>query len=235
MSQVIEHIRQDLKTSVDSHTKATGHKAFKEDVKTYGVKMAMVNKLAKQHFAGLDDRRKPAVFLHCEELWCSGVLEEAIVACRWAHAVHAAYKPDDIEIFERWLGSYVSNWAVCDTFCNHAVGALLETFPKTVKRLKTWTGSSNRWMRRGAAVSLIAPAKKGKFLEDILDIADRLRLDQDDLVQKGYGWLLKVASQAHQQEIYDYVMSHKQDMPRTALRYAIEKMPPTLRVKAMAR
>jgi 3-methyladenine DNA glycosylase AlkD len=106
-------------------------------------------------------------------------------------------------------------------------------YPENISKLKGFTGSDNRWMRRAAAVSLIIPAKKGKFLHDILEIADKLLLDQDDLVQKGYGWLLKAASQAHQQEIFDYVMKHRSTMPRTALRYAIEKMPKELKIQAM--
>lgn len=58
-------------------------------------------------------------------------------------------------------------------------------------------------------------------------------LDKDDLVQKGYGWMLKAASEAHQKEVFGYVMKNKGNMPRTALRYAIEKMPKELRAKAM--
>jgi 3-methyladenine DNA glycosylase AlkD len=53
------------------------------------------------------------------------------------------------------------------------------------------------------------------------------------MVQKGYGWMLKVASQSHQNEVFDFVMEHRQGMPRTALRYAIEKMPPERRKTAM--
>ena len=58
-------------------------------------------------------------------------------------------------------------------------------------------------------------------------------MDTDDLVRKGYGWMLKSASQAHQQEVFAYVMRHKDAMPRTALRYAIEKMPGDLKARAM--
>lgn len=74
---------------------------------------------------------------------------------------------------------------------------------------------------------------EGKFLDDIFEIAGILLLDRDDMVQKGYGWILKAASQAHQEEVFNYVMQHKAVMPRTALRYAIEKMPPALRTMAM--
>jgi len=90
-------------------------------------------------------------------------------------------------------------------------------------------------MRRAAAVTLILPARKGKFLDDIFEIADSLLLDTDDLVQKGYGWMLKEASKKHQKQVFDYIMKNKDKMPRTALRYAIEKMPPDLRKQAMAK
>ncbi len=88
-------------------------------------------------------------------------------------------------------------------------------------------------MRRAAAVSLIIPARNGKFLADIFEIADLLLTDADDLVQKGYGWMLKVAANKHEQEVFEYVMKHKSLMPRTALRYAIEKMPADLKARAM--
>ena len=58
-------------------------------------------------------------------------------------------------------------------------------------------------------------------------------MDRDDMVQKGYGWMLKEASKPHQRQVFDFVMSHKAVMPRTALRYAIEKMPQDLRAQAM--
>ena len=88
-------------------------------------------------------------------------------------------------------------------------------------------------MKRAAAVSLIIPAKKGHFLNEIFTISDRLLPDKDDMVQKGYGWMLKEASKLHQDEVYQYVLEHRKDMPRTALRYAIEKMPPELKAEAM--
>lgn len=67
------------------------------------------------------------------------------------------------------------------------------------------------------------------------EIADTLLLDKDDMVQKGYGWMLKATSEANQKRVFEYVMSKKGVMPRTSLRYAIEKMPQELRTKAMAK
>ncbi|MFW5770056.1 MAG: DNA alkylation repair protein, partial [Spirochaetota bacterium] len=111
----------------------------------------------------------------------------------------------------------------------------IEMYPVYLEKLKGWTGSKNRWAKRASAVSLIVPAKRGMFLEDVFQIADALLKDDDDLVQKGYGWMLKVASHQHQQEVFEYVMKHRAVMPRTALRYAIEKMPKDLRARAMAK
>jgi 3-methyladenine DNA glycosylase AlkD len=53
------------------------------------------------------------------------------------------------------------------------------------------------------------------------------------MVQKGYGWMLKAASETHQKEVFDFVMKNKSAMPRTSLRYAIEKMPAEMKAKAM--
>jgi 3-methyladenine DNA glycosylase AlkD len=106
-------------------------------------------------------------------------------------------------------------------------------YPGFLSGLKIFAKSENRWMRRAAAVTLIIPARKGKFLKDIFEIADILLLDKDDLVQKGYGWMLKAASQAHLQEVYHYVIKNKKVMPRTSLRYAIEKMPKEMKEVAM--
>ena len=108
-------------------------------------------------------------------------------------------------------------------------------YPEYIARLKQWAGLENRWVKRAAAVTLVLPARRGGFLNDIFQIADILLLDKDDLVQKGYGWMLKEASRQHQQEVLDYVIQHKKEMPRTALRCAIEKMPSELRQQAMSK
>ena len=71
------------------------------------------------------------------------------------------------------------------------------------------------------------------MLEGIFEIADGLLTDRDDLVQKGYGWMLKAAAESHRLEVFGFVLRHKTTMPRTALRYAIEKMPPDLKRRAM--
>jgi 3-methyladenine DNA glycosylase AlkD len=233
MSETIENIRKDLVIHSDEKTKKSGEKFFKEGVVMYGVKGANIHLIEREHYKKLTDKSKAVVFRYCDELWISGVIEEQIIACLWSYKVRKDYKPEDFLIFRNWIEKYVSNWATCDTLCNQTVGAFILKYPYFLPELKVWAVSDNKWMRRASAVSLIVPAKKGMFLNEILELADILLLDKDDMVQKGYGWMLKVSSQAYQKEIFDYIISRKDNMPRTSLRYAIEKMPLWLRSIAM--
>lgn len=232
-SSIVSEIRRELADNADEKTRDGGKNYFKEEIRLYGVKTAAVSKIAKERFKAIKDKEKNDIFALCEELWSSGYMEESFIAANWAYFLRKRYEPSDFSVFERWVEKYVSNWASCDTLCNHAVGEYVERYPQYVKELKRWAKSKNRWMRRASAVSLILPARRGMFLKDIFEIADILLLDRDDLVQKGCGWMLKEASKAHQKEVFDYIMANKKEMPRTALRYAIEKMPPALKKKAM--
>jgi 3-methyladenine DNA glycosylase AlkD len=234
MSMIIQKVRKELRENADEKTKKSFQRFFKERVVFYGVKSAVVVKIAKENFKQIKDLPKEKIFDLCEELFKSGYCEEAWVAANWANWIKK-YERDDFEIFEKWIEKYIDNWAECDTLCNHTVGDFIEQYPVYIKRLKKWTKSKNRWVKRAAAVSLIVPARRGKYLKDVFEIADKLLEDQDDMVQKGYGWLLKEASRIHQKEVFDYVVKNKKIMPRTALRYAIEKMPADLRKKAMER
>ncbi len=233
MNSILNTIRKELKKASDPHTKATGQNFFKEKVKIHGVKTALVTKIAKTYDKDILERDKKEVFAVCEELWQSGYMEESFIACHYSYLVRKNYEPADFAVFEKWVKKYVSNWASCDTLCNHTIGAFMEMYPKYLENLKKWARSENRWVKRASAVTLIVPARHGKYLKDIFEMSDILLLDKDDLVQKGYGWMLKAASEIHQKEVFDYVMKNKTAMPRTALRYSIEKMPEALRKKAM--
>jgi 3-methyladenine DNA glycosylase AlkD len=235
MTQIIENLRSELISNADEEVKKSGERFFREAVKLYGIKSAVVMKIGKEHYSHLKDKSKTEIFSLCEELWKSGIMEESFVACNWSYYVHKNYDLSDFEVFDRWVNKYVGNWASCDTLCNHSVGTLVEMYPSLITKLKGWARSQNRWVKRASAVSLIVPARKGKFPEDIFEIADILHSDSDDMVQKGYGWMLKAASQAHQDKVFRYVMSRKATMPRTSLRYAIEKMPSELKVQAMSK
>jgi 3-methyladenine DNA glycosylase AlkD len=233
MNEIIVKIRQTLIENADEKSRKQSEYFFKEPITVYGVKSATVQKIAKEIFTELKDKPKAEILAVCEKLWQSGYMEESFVACVWSEKLGKKLEPADFEILERWIKNYVSNWASCDTLCNHTVGDFVMMYPEFISKLKEFALSENRWVKRAAAVSLIVPARKGLFLNDIFEIANILLLDKDDMVQKGYGWMLKSASQAHQQAVFEYVMSKKAVMPRTALRYAIEKMPDELKKLAI--
>lgn len=233
MTDVIEKLRSELQLHSDEETKAVSKRFFKETVNVYGIKTALVSKIGKETFKEIAHLSKDEIFDICEKLWQSDMLEETFIACEWTYSKRKEFTASDIFRFQSWIEKYVTNWASCDTFCNHSVGYIVEKFPENMKVLKEIAHSQNRWMRRAAAVSLIIPARKGLFKEDIFEIAKILLLDSDDMVQKGYGWMLKACSQAYQNDVFDFVNMHKATMPRTSLRYAIEKMPESLRKEAM--
>lgn len=233
MESITGEVRRLLQENADEETRNSSQRFFKESVAVYGVKSAGVRKIAKQMLALLKNKTKDDVFRLCEGLWRSGYLEETGIACEWSYHLHESYLPADFKVFEGWLDAYVHNWAACDTLCNHTIGTFVEMYPEFIAELKTWSTAENRWKKRAAAVTLIIPARKGLFLPDIFDIAQTLLLDPDDLVQKGYGWMLKAASEAHPSEVFDFVFSRKDVMPRTAFRYSLEKMPREWREKAM--
>lgn len=165
-----------------------------------------------------------------ERTWAPGV-----VAYDWAYRVRKGYSESTFDTFERWLKTYVTGWGDCDDFCTHAFGALLAQHGGTLfPRLVAWTQDPNFAVRRAAAVSLIYPIKKrlDKGLDPFL-IADRLMHDSHYLVLKGYGWMLKELSEVNPDIVYDYLQANRHHMPRTAFRYALEKLDPDRRAALM--
>jgi 3-methyladenine DNA glycosylase AlkD len=185
MNTTISQIRIDLKKRSDEKTREGAKRFFKESIQLYGVKTAITTQIGKKYFKEIKHKNKSEIFSMCEELWKSGYIEESFIACHWSYAIHKKYERNDLKLFEKWISHHVTNWASCDTFCNHTVGEFIEMFPEDINVLKKWASSKNRWMKRAAAVSLIVPAKNGKFLNDVFEIADLLITDADDMVQKG--------------------------------------------------
>lgn len=233
--QLINELRQGLKEKIDPKALEVSKHFYKEgeEAKVYGIRMAEVHKMGKLFYQQIKEMPKEDIYEIAEKLWESDYLEETVIACICTELLHKKYEPTDFKLFEHWVKDYVADWVSCDTLCSQTLGSFIIMYPQYLKELKKWAKSSNRWVKRAAAVTLILPARKGLFLNDVFEIANILLLDKDDMVQKGYGWMLKVSSQTYQKEVYEFVIANKAVMPRTALRYAIEKMPPDLRKEAM--
>jgi len=254
---IVADIRQELRKNIDHEYRDSVRKFTKKEDRNdrvihYGVKTPIVRKnntnsvsvsetlsfdsvVSAKYYSLIKKKPKEEIFKICEDLLKSGCSEEKTIAFDWAFRLRKHYEESDFNIFESWLEKYVTGWGSCDDLCTHAFGAFIYQFPEFIPEIKKWTKSDNRWLRRASAVVLIYSIRRDKYLETIFEIADMLLLDEEDLVQKGYGWMLKEASNLYPQEVFQYVMKHKAEMPRTSLRYAIEKMPPEWKKKAMAR
>lgn len=226
-----------IKATLARHDKpanrANYQQFFKEKLKEpYGLKVPILRKIANETFKEVKGKPAKEILDTCDELLASGERYMRIIAFIWALKVKADYRKTDFARFERWLKNYVNNWGNCDHFCGIS-GELLVLYPELVSKTKKWAKSKNRWFRRAAAVSLIEPVRKRLMLDEVFKTADLLLIDDDDMVQKGYGWMLKEAGNQFPDEVFKYVMKNKASMPRTALRYAIEKYPQAKRKQAM--
>lgn len=198
---ILSDLRRELKQNSDPDTQKSSLRFFKEEIRLYGVKTATVQKIGKKFFQQIKTKTKAEIFDLCEELWQSGIQEESYVACNWSYYIRDQYEPGDFKILERWVGNYVTNWASCDTLCNHTVGSFLDMYPEFAVNLKTWARSENRWMRRGSAVSLIIPARKGRFHNNCLEIAGILLQDgQGEMLIKLLS-LVNVVNEKHNDQI----------------------------------
>ncbi|MBI2990096.1 MAG: DNA alkylation repair protein [Candidatus Magasanikbacteria bacterium] len=228
-------IRRELKSHIEPAYKTCSLGFFKEPVKLYGVRAPIVKKIAKNYFKLLKDLPKKNIYKISEQLLASNYNEEASIAFDWAFRLRVDYTKAEFKTFEKWIKTYVTNWGMCDDLCTHALGYLISKFPELIPQIKKWVKSKNRWVRRASAVSLIVSVRGKKCLDDVLKAADLLLMDQDNMVQKGYGWMLKEASNVFPTEVFEFVMKRKNKMPRTALRYAIEKFPESKRKILLAK
>jgi 3-methyladenine DNA glycosylase AlkD len=236
MKNIITKIRKELKASVDKRYKEGAERFFNEPVTFLGVRTPIVRKIGREFWHQIKTKEKEEIFELCNLLLQEPYNEGSTIAFAWARNLRDKFTKKDWQMFEGWLEKYVDNWGKCDDFCTHAFGDLLLKYPELVPKTKAWAKSKNRWLRRASAVILIFPIRKDKrFLKDVFAVSDVLLQDTDDLVQKGYGWTLKEAANIYEPQVFKYVMKNKEKMPRTALRYAIEKMPEEMRKRAMER
>jgi 3-methyladenine DNA glycosylase AlkD len=231
---IVPDILKELKANINATYLERSKNFFKENVRNMGISVPVLRSIAKKHYACIKGFNKKDAFSICEELLDTDFFEGHIIAFDWTYRIRKIYSEEDFIILERWLKKYVSNWATCDDFCTHALGYHLYSFPEYLPKAALWTRSKNMWLRRASAVSLIYSIRRNEHLDQVFLVSDTLMNDNEDLVQKGYGWLLKETSKHNLDEVYTYVLKNKMTMPRTALRYAIEKMPRKYKLTAMS-
>jgi 3-methyladenine DNA glycosylase AlkD len=117
---------------------------------------------------------------------------------------------------------YINNWDLVDLSAMYIVGAFL--MAKSKKPLFTLAKSKDMWERRIAIIATFYFIKEGKFT-DAMKIARMLLSDMEDLIHKAVGWMLREVGKRHLATEERFLKEHYKKMPRTMLRYAIEKFP----------
>jgi 3-methyladenine DNA glycosylase AlkD len=120
----------------------------------------------------------------------------------------------------------VNNWDLVDSSARNIVGAYL--FNKSRALLKKLVSSKNLWHRRVAIISTHYSIQKGEYIPS-LDFAQTLFSDTHDLTHKAVGWTLREIYKKDSKLIENFLKKHIQKIPRTTLRYAIERMPESKR------
>lgn len=140
------------------------------------------------------------------------------------------FTPRLLSAWKRWLArNYSSNWATTDSICGSLIGPLLVSYPKLLNKMRGWSRDRNMWVRRASAVALIPSVRRGVALNLGYAIARTLHRDKEDLVQKAVGWMLREAGKADPARLERYLRGNGRSIPRTTLRYAIERFSATKR------
>jgi 3-methyladenine DNA glycosylase AlkD len=163
-----------------------------------------------------------------DELFSGSVLEEKVAAVFLLEALESQFSDREFRMFEAWLDR-ISSWAEHDGLVHYLIAPMLTEKPSRIKRVFRWARSKDRWHRRAACVSLIRGARKKLFFPAIVRLSNLLLTDEDDMVQKGLGWLLRETAKFDRRRAVPYLMKIRNRGSRLVLRTACETLPPAKR------
>jgi len=136
------------------------------------------------------------------------------------------FAPRLLPTWKQWLARNQStNWATTDAISCYLIGPLLLHYPERAPEMREWARHRNMWVRRAAAAGLIASVRRGRAMDVAYDVARRLHADPNDLIHKAVGWLLREAGKTDAARLERYLRATGPQIPRTTVRYAIERFP----------
>jgi 3-methyladenine DNA glycosylase AlkD len=195
----------------------TGPGEYGEGDRFIGIKVPVVRTLAKEYAAlPLKDLKKLLASKYHE----ARLLSLLIMVGQFSKGDHHQKKI----IYELYLKNtrFINNWDLVDLSAHHIVGPYL--MDKSKAPLYELAQSDLLWERRIAILSTYHYIKNHEF-NDTLKIAGMLLSDPEDLIHKAVGWMLREIGKRRLQSEEAFLKQHYQNMPRTMLRYAIEKFP----------
>jgi 3-methyladenine DNA glycosylase AlkD len=231
---VAAQIRRALKDGGSAEHAAGVQWFFKDEIKSHGWYTADLRRAAvrsrrevrKEH--GLDFLIEVA-----DRLFSGSVLEEKIVAVFLLENLDREFRDTEFRLFENWLDR-ISSWADHDALVHDLIAPMIASKPARAKTVFHWAKSANRWHRRAACVALIRGSRAKMFFPEITKLSDFLLADQDDMVQKGLGWLLRETAKFDAKRTVPYLMEIRRRAPRLVLRTACETLTPAVRKRVLA-
>lgn len=208
---------------------------FKNEVQSRGWYTREIRKLARRftkvikNGAGLEYLVEIA-----DDLFHGNVLEEKILAVFLLETSTREMSRKEFRIFESWLDR-LSSWADHDGLCHYLLGPLMAADEPLSKRVFVWAKSKDKWHRRAAAVALIRGAREKKFEAETRRITSMLLQDEDLMVQKGLGWLLRESAKHNPKFAVPLLHSIRTKAPRLVLRTGCETLPAKVKTEILAR
>lgn len=229
--------RAALKAMADPVKARGAERYFKGTVKCYGVASPDVRDLDAELYGLVkgDWTYAEAVEL-CDILFADSELEAKAIGGLILARFKRSYPPAFFAKVKSWLAAdRLANWASVDVFCTDAMAAFLERYPGHIRKIKSWAFHPNRWVKRASLVSFIRHARRGRFLDEIYGISASIFPVDDDLIHKANGWLLREAGKTDPARLEAFLLAHGPAIPRTTLRYAIERFPEAKRKAVLLR
>ena len=231
---IAAHIRRVLKDGGSTAHAEGVQWFFKEVITSRGWYTRELRKMAASFRRVLLRERGPEFLVAvADRLFRGRVLEEKVCAVLLLQPLAGKFGEKEFCLFEGWIAR-VSSWADHDALASYLLGPMMAAAPKRAPKAFVWAKSRNRWHRRAACVALIRGVRSGQFLTETVRLSNSLLSDQDDMVQKGLGWLLREAVKCNRSTMLPYVLRIRSKAPRLVLRTACETLPKTERARVMA-
>jgi 3-methyladenine DNA glycosylase AlkD len=232
---IAEHIRRVLKDGGSAPHAEGVQWFFKEEIKSRGWYTAELRKVAVRFRRTIiKEAGLPFLIDVADKLFSGRVLEEKVFAVLLLEKHAAELSDEEFKRFESWLPR-ISSWADHDGLVHYVIAPMIAAKRARARNVFGWAKSRNRWHRRAACVSLIQGTRQKMFFPEIVRLSELLLRDEDDMVQKGLGWLLRETAKADPKRTLPYLMKIRQRSPRLVLRTACETLPPAARKKVLAR
>ena len=167
-----------------------------------------------------------------DDVFSGSALEEKVAAVFLLEKMDKQFGDREFKLFEAWLDR-ISTWADHDGLVHHLMAPAVAAKPARVKDVFRWAKSRDRWHRRAACVALIRGARARMFFPQIVKLSNILLADEDDMVQKGLGWLLRETAKYDPKRTIPYLMKIRGRAPRLVLRTACETLPANLKKKIL--